>query len=148
MPKFCLAGFLPGLKRLLTDLITGLGFRSYQLLLVIVLFYLVLGCFIETISMLIATAPLIVPIVAGLDFGPADAHETKIWFGILLIILLEAALITPPIGVNLYVVQGVRGKGSMVDVIGGLLPFVITMFIMIGLILAFPGIALWATRLF
>jgi len=87
-------------------------------------------------------------IVAGLDFGLADAHETKIWFGILLIILLEAALITPPIGVNLYVVQGVRGKGAMMDVIVGSLPFVITMFVMIGLIMAFPGIALWATRLF
>ena len=137
-----------GLTRLLTDFITGLGLGPYQLLLVIVVFYLVLGCFMETFSMLITTAPLIVPIVAGLDFGLADAHETKIWFGILLIILLEAALITPPIGVNLYVVQGVRGKGSMVDVIVGSLPFVITMFIMIGLIMAFPGIALWATRLF
>lgn len=114
----------------------------------IVLFYLVLGCFIEIFSMLITTAPLIVPIVAGLDFGLADAHETKIWFGILLIILLEAALITPPIGVDLYVVQGVRGKGSMVGVIVGSLAFVITMFVMIGLIMAFPGIALWAMRLF
>ena len=122
--------------------------RLYSTLLVIIIFYLVLGCFMETFSMLITTAPLIVPIVAGLDFGLADAHETKIWFGILLIILLEAALITPPIGVNLYVVQGVRGKGAMMDVIVGSLPFVITMFVMIALIIAFPGIALWATRLF
>jgi TRAP-type C4-dicarboxylate transport system permease large subunit len=137
-----------GLTRILTDFITGLGLGPYQLLLVIVIFYVVLGCFMETFSMLITTAPLIVPIVAGLDFGLADAHETKIWFGILLIILLEAALITPPIGVNLYVVQGVRGKGAMMDVIVGSLPFVITMFVMIGLIMAFPGIALWATRLF
>jgi len=135
-----------GVTALLTKFITDLGLGPYQLLLAIVAFYIVLGCFMETFSMLITTAPLIVPIVAGLDFGLADAHETKIWFGILLIILLEAALITPPIGVNLYVVQGVRAKGSIIDVIVGSLPFVITMFVMLGLIIIFPGIALWLPR--
>ncbi len=61
-------------------------------------------------------------------------------------VLLETALITPPIGVNLYVVQGVRGRGSMNDVILGSLPFVITMFVMIVLLMLYPGIAMWLPR--
>jgi TRAP-type C4-dicarboxylate transport system permease large subunit len=102
----------------------------------------------ETFSMLITTAPLIVPIVAALDLGIGDSHTVRIWFGILLTVLLETALITPPIGVNLYVVQGVRGRGTMNDVIVGTLPFVATMFVMIVLLVYFPTIALWLPKQF
>ena len=70
-----------------------------------------------------------------------------VWFGILLMVLLETALITPPIGINLYVVQGVRGRGEMLDVMIGAAPFVLTMFAMIALLLAFPGLALWLPSL-
>ena len=69
-------------------------------------------------------------------------------FGILMMLLLETALITPPIGVNLYVIQGVRGTGSMNDVIRGAVPFVIALLVMIGLLLAFPQIALWMPQKF
>ena len=71
-----------------------------------------------------------------------------VWWGIVLTVLLETALITPPIGVNLYVVQGVRGRGSMNDVMLGSLPFVITMFVMIALLVIFPQIALYLPGLF
>lgn len=125
-----------GLTQQLTDFIKGLGLGPTYMMLVIIVFYLLLGCFMETLSMLITTAPLITPIVVSLGYDP-------VWFGILLTVLLETALITPPIGVNLYVVQGVRNRGSMNDVIVGTLPFVATMFLMIGLLLAYPNIALW-----
>ncbi|MDE0253315.1 MAG: TRAP transporter large permease subunit, partial [Rhodospirillaceae bacterium] len=95
-----------------------------------------------TYSMLILTAPLLVPIVAQQDFGLADADANKVWFGIIMIILLETALITPPVGVNLYVVQGVRARGSITDTISGSLPFVVTMFVMIALIVLFPPLTL------
>ena len=65
-----------------------------------------------------------------------------------MMVMLETALITPPIGVNLYVVQGVRSRGTMNDVIIGTLPFVATMFVMIALLVAFPGIALWLPQMF
>ena len=91
--------------------------------------------------MLLVTAPLITPIVVALGYDP-------VWFGVLLMVLLETALITPPIGINLYVVQAVRGKGEMLDVMKGALPFVGTMFAMIALLLAFPQIALWLPSLF
>jgi len=101
----------------------------------------VIGCFMETLSMLLTTAPLIAPIVIALGFDP-------VWFGILLMVLLETALITPPIGINLYVVQGVRERGELSDVMIGAAPFVVAMIAMIGLLLVFPDIALWLPGLF
>jgi C4-dicarboxylate transporter, DctM subunit len=125
-----------GLTRSLALFLDDLGLSPLGTLLVIVVFYVVLGCFMETLSMLITTTPLVAPIVFQLGYDP-------VWFGILLMVLLETALITPPIGVNLYVVQGVRGRGQISDVILGALPFVIMMFVMVGLLIAFPQIALW-----
>ncbi len=86
--------------------------------------------------MLITTAPLVTPIVVALGYDP-------VWFGILLTVLLETALITPPVGVNLYVVQGIRTRGTLNDVIVGTAPFVGTMFVMLALLMLFPQIALW-----
>ena len=125
-----------GLTQQLTAFIAGLGLGPTYTMLVIILFYLVLGCFMETLSMLITTAPLVTPIVVALGYDP-------VWFGILLTVLLETALITPPVGVNLYVVQGIRTRGALNDVIAGTLPFVGTMFVMLALLMLFPQIALW-----
>ena len=130
-----------GLTSQLTDFVTGLGLTPMQTMLMIIGFYIVLGCFMETLSMLLTTAPLIAPVVVSLGFDP-------VWFGVLLMVLLEAALITPPIGINLYVVQGIRKKGGLNDVMIGTLPFVIAMFAMIGLLLVFPDLALWLPGLF
>ena len=129
-----------GLTQALADFVTGLGLTPFQTMLMIVAILVFLGCFMETLSMLLITAPLITPIVVKLGYDP-------VWFGILLMVLLESALITPPIGINLYVVQGVRGRGEMLDVMKGAAPFVITMFAMIALLLMFPDIALWLPSL-
>jgi C4-dicarboxylate transporter, DctM subunit len=117
----------------------SLGLGKYGTMVLIVVFYLILGCFMETISMMILTTPFIAPIVFGLGWDP-------IWWGIVLTILIEAALITPPVGLNLYVVQGMRGRGSINEVIRGALPFVGAMVVLIGLLMAFPAIALWLPR--
>ena len=130
-----------GLTQALSQFILELGLTPMQTLLAVIVFYLVLGCFMETLSMLLTTTPLVVPIIVALGFDP-------VWFGILMMVMLETALITPPIGVNLYVVQGVRGRGSMNDVIAGTLPFVATMFVMIALLVIFPEIALWLPKVF
>jgi len=130
-----------GLTSMLTDFITGLGLTPMQTMFMIVGFYILLGCFMETLSMLLTTAPLIAPVVIALGFDP-------VWFGVLLMVLLETALITPPIGINLYVVQGIRKKGGLNDVMIGTLPFVATMFAMVGLLLAFPDLALWLPKFF
>lgn len=129
-----------GLTQALADFVTGLGLTPMQTMLMLIAILIVIGCFMETLSMLLTTAPLITPIVVALGFDP-------VWFGILLMVLLETALITPPIGINLYVVQGVREKGDLTDVMIGAAPFVLTMFAMLGMLLVFPEIALWLPSL-
>lgn len=129
-----------GLTRAIFDFIEGLGLTPYQTLYLLILIYLILGFFMETLSMLVITTPIVAPVMAALGFD-------LVWFGILLTILLELALITPPVGVNLYVVQSVREKGPMSDVIIGAVPFVLAMLVMIVLLIVFPDIALWLPRL-
>jgi tripartite ATP-independent transporter DctM subunit len=128
-------GVTEGLGRIIEDL--GLGKHGTMAL--IVVFYLILGCFMETISMMILTTPFIAPIVFKLGWDP-------IWWGVVLTILIEAALITPPVGLNLYVVQGMRERGSINDVIRGALPFVIAMVALVALLMAAPDVALWLPR--
>ena len=141
------AGFLnfvmsaTGLTSGIADSITGLGFSPAWMLLVLVVFYLVLGCFMETLSMMITTIPIVAPIMIALGFDP-------IWLGIVIIILVEAALITPPVGLNLFVVQSLRKSGSMNSVIIGSLPFVAAMFVMLLLLALVPDLALWLPRVF
>ncbi len=125
-----------GLTQAIFDVIESLGLTPYQTLFLLIGIYLVLGCFMETLSMLVITTPIVAPVMAGLGFD-------LIWFGILLTLLLELALITPPVGVNLYVVQSVRSHGPMSDVIIGAIPFVLMMLIMVLLLIVFPDIALW-----
>ncbi|HEY9222569.1 MAG TPA: TRAP transporter large permease [Variovorax sp.] len=130
-----------GLTTALTNSIQGLGLSPAWMLLVVVVFYLVLGCFMETLSMMITTIPIVAPIMIGLGYDP-------IWLGIVIIVLVEAALITPPVGLNLFVVQSLRKTGSMNAVIVGALPFVFAMFIMLALLAAFPALALWLPQVF
>ncbi|MBE7637201.1 TRAP transporter large permease subunit [Sneathiella sp. P13V-1] len=130
-----------GLTTQLTDFIVGLGLGPLGTLLLIVAFYIILGCFMETFSMLITTATIVTPIVVSMGYDP-------VWFGILLMVLLETALITPPIGINLFVVQSIRSSGQLKDLMIGALPFVATMFAMIALLIAFPELALWLPQLF
>ena len=125
-----------GLSGKVMSYVTGFGLSPTGTIIVIVLFYLVLGMFMESLSMLVATVPIITPVVAALGFNP-------IWFGVLMMLLIETALVTPPVGFNLFVVQGVRSRGQIYDVIVGSAPFVITLMAMIALLIAFPQIALW-----
>jgi len=125
-----------GLTRRVGAFLNELGLGPTETILVIVGFYILLGCFMETLSMMVATVPIFTPVVVSLGYDP-------VWFGILVILLVETAMITPPVGINLFVVHGLRGGGSLDDVILGSLPFVLTLLAMIGLIIAFPGIALW-----
>ena len=125
-----------GLGRALQELMAGLGLTPLMTLFAIILLYIVLGFFIETLSLMVATIPIIVPIVVALGYD-------KIWFGILMIILVEMALITPPVGLNLFVVQGARRSGSFTDVILGAIPYALVMLAMVGLLILFPQIALF-----
>jgi len=132
--NFVMAG--TGLTSDLTEAIRGLDLPPLAMVLVVVVFYLVLGCFMETLSMMIMTVPVVAPVMIALGFDP-------IWLGIVIIVLVETALITPPVGLNLFVVQSLRKSGSMTAVIVGSLPFVLALFLMVALLVAFPQLALW-----
>lgn len=125
-----------GMGRELKDMLVGLHFSPMGTLCVVIALYIVLGFFIETLSLMVATIPIIVPIMTGMGFD-------KVWFGILLIVMIEMALITPPVGLNLYVVQGARKSGSMADVMIGTIPYVLVMVAMIVALIFAPSIALY-----
>jgi C4-dicarboxylate transporter DctM subunit len=112
---------------------------------ILVLFYLVLGTFMEALSMMVTTVPILVPVLKSMGVD-------LVWFGIIMVILLEAALVSPPEGLNLYVIHGIRKSvseeagiesGSMIDLWLGVLPFMLGMAVVIALIIQFPQIALW-----
>ena len=129
-----------GVQREIESAVKALALPPVGLMLAVVALYLVLGCFMEGFSIVIVTVPIVVPIVKAAGFDP-------IWFGVVLTILLETALITPPVGVNLYVVQMVRARGSIADVIMGAAPFVAVMLVLIAVLMAFPALALWLPEL-
>jgi len=129
-----------GLSKEIVNLILDLRLTPLETMIAIVIFYLVLGCFMETMAMMVTTVPLIEPIVRSMGYD-------SVWFGIIIILLVETAMITPPVGINLYIVHGVRGEGALHEVIAGAAPFVITLIAMVVLLIAWPELALWLPRL-
>lgn len=126
-----------GVAQIMTQWVVSLNLSLTQLLLVMIVFYLILGCFLEVLSIQVATIPIAYPIVTAVGCDP-------IWFGIFIVLMSEIAMITPPVGMNLYVVQGVRQDGGQIsDVMRGALPFVIIMLAFTLLLIAFPEIVLW-----
>ncbi len=125
-----------GLTTMLVDTVKGLDLPPLGMMLAIIAFYLLLGCFMDTLAMLVTTAPLTVPIVVALGYDP-------VWFGIMLIVLCEMGQLTPPFGMNLFVVHSVRGEGKFMDVVIGVLPFLAVLLVMIALLLAVPQLATW-----
>jgi len=125
--------------RLATELVEAVqtaGLSPMMTLGFVALVYLVLGMFIDPVSMMIMTLPIVYPLITALGFDP-------VWFGIILVLLIEIGLITPPVGMNLYVLQGVNPHARSRDIMIGALPFVAIMLALIALLVAFPQIALW-----
>lgn len=129
-----------GLADIFRGIMMDLGLGPFVTLMLLVAGYIVLGMFMESFAMLMMTVPIVVPVVVALGYDP-------IWFGIFLTILIEISLITPPVGINLYVVQSVRGHGSLMDIVYGVLPFLIAMVAMLFILIAFPDLALYLPRL-
>lgn len=120
----------------LAKLITGLNVPPLTVILVILLIYLVLGCVFESLSMLLLTVPVFVPLVQGLGFD-------LIWFGIVVVVVTEISLITPPIGMNVFIIKGIAPDVPLGSIYRGVLPFVLAQIILIAIIVGFPEIALW-----
>jgi len=124
-----------GLPRQLVQITTELGIGPITFLIAVMMLIFVLGMFLETISIILITTPIVLPVMLHLGINP-------IWYGILLTINLELALITPPVGMNLFVIKGITG-GSMRPIIRGVVPYVGLMLVTLVLVLLFPELALW-----
>jgi C4-dicarboxylate transporter DctM subunit len=99
-----------------------------------------LGCILETVSIILITVPILYPLIMGLGFDP-------IWFAIIMVVNMELALITPPVGMNLFVIQGICPETRMSEIIKGVLPFGLMMIATIALLAIFPQLATWLPAL-
>ena len=120
----------------LTEFVTGLEMNRWLVMLSINILLLILGCFLETVSIILITVPILFPIIMQLGFDP-------IWFAIVLVINMELALITPPVGMNLFVIQGIRRDAGMADIARGVFPFALMMVLLIVIIAFLPELVLW-----
>jgi tripartite ATP-independent transporter DctM subunit len=120
----------------LTGFLTQLGLGPYGVLALIMLMYLVLGCLMDAMAMIILTVPIIFPVIVQLGFDP-------IWFGIIIVMTVELGLIHPPVGMNVFVIKSVVHDVSFMTIFKGVIPFVLTDLLRLLILIAFPAIALW-----
>jgi len=120
----------------LTGFVTSLGLNRYEVLALIMVMYLVLGCLMDAMAMIILTVPIIFPVITQLGFDP-------IWFGVIIVMTVELGLIHPPVGMNVFVIKSVVQDVSFTTIFKGVIPFVITDIIRLVILIAFPIIALW-----
>ncbi len=132
-----LAISLTGVAEAMTKWVAGLGLSATGLILALIVFYLILGMFMDVLSMQVATIPITYPIAVALGVDP-------IWFGIFIVLMCELGLITPPVGMNLFVVHGIRpDKGGIEDAIYGALPYAVIMILFTMLLIMVPQLVTW-----
>ena len=129
------------LPELLTEGARAAGLSPLMVMLLIIVVYLVLGCFLEGIGMVLITVPVFLPLVAAFGYDP-------IWFGILLVIMVEVSLLTPPVGMNLFVIQAQAPDIRIMDIYRGVAPFLIAPLALVVSLFLVPELALWLPRLF
>jgi C4-dicarboxylate transporter DctM subunit len=116
--------------------VVGLGLNRYIVMCILIVIYLILGCLMEGLSIIILTIPITYPLILKMGFDP-------IWFGVMITVLIEMGLITPPVGVNVFVIAGVAKDVPMYSIFRGIVPFVFAMLVLIALLVIFPQIALF-----
>jgi tripartite ATP-independent transporter DctM subunit len=127
---------LASVPTLVSDWISGLPLGKTAVLMVIVGMYFVLGCLLDSLAMILLTIPIVFPIIKALGYDP-------VWFGIIIVMVVELGLITPPIGMNVFVIKGMTKDVPLETIFRGVTPFIIAQVILIGILILFPQIALW-----
>lgn len=125
-----------GLTSAIVGLVTAYDLPPLGLMIAVIVFYLILGAFMDEMAMMISTVPVIAPVVFAAGFD-------GVWFGVMLVLLMQAGMILPPVGINLFVIQGVRRTGRISEIAWGATPFVLAMVMMMALLIVFPQLALW-----
>jgi C4-dicarboxylate transporter, DctM subunit len=127
---------LASIPSLISDWIANLPLGKAAILLVIIGMYFILGCLLDSLAMVLLTIPIVFPIVNALGYDP-------IWFGIIIVMVVELSLITPPIGMNVFVIKGIARDVPLEDIFRGVMPFIVAQVILIAILIVFPQIALW-----
>jgi C4-dicarboxylate transporter, DctM subunit len=124
------------LPNLLTTWVQDLGLAPWMVILLLVAFFIALGCFLDAISMILITVPVFLPLATGLGYDP-------IWFGMIVLVAVEVGMITPPVGLNIFVIRAQLPDVALGDVYRGIVPFLSAHFGLIALLMLLPGLALW-----
>tara|TARA_R110000868_G_scaffold69764_2_gene205076 strand:+ start:4763 stop:6085 length:1323 start_codon:yes stop_codon:yes gene_type:complete len=131
----------------LSEWVVNQGFGAWTVLVIILLLYLVMGCLMDSLSMILLTVPIFFPIISVLDFG-LTPEELAIWFGIIILIVVEVGLITPPVGMNLFVINSMDRDTPIAKTYSAVMYFVASDIVRVALLVIFPGITLFLLRIF
>jgi TRAP-type C4-dicarboxylate transport system permease large subunit len=118
----------------------------YLVLATMLVLYLIFGCVMDSLSMILLTIPIFWPILMGLDFA-MDPEELKVWFGIIALIVVEVGLITPPVGMNVFIINKMAREVPMIESFKGVMPFLISDIVRVVILILFPSITLLLPRL-
>lgn len=132
----------------LASWVVGLNWPPLGVLMVIIIIYLVLGCIMDSLSMILLTIPIFFPIIMGIDLWGLGADDKAIWFGILALMVVEVGLITPPVGMNVFIISAMVKHVPMKEIFKTILPFLASDFVRIALLVLFPSIALVVFQIF
>jgi tripartite ATP-independent transporter DctM subunit len=131
----------------MSEYVVAMGLSPWVVLVVILAVYLVFGCIMDSLSMILLTIPIFFPIISGLDFG-LSAEETALWFGILVLIVVEVGLITPPVGMNLFIINSMDKDTRLGATYKAIMPFIASDIVRTIILVIFPGLTLYLVRLF
>ena len=133
---------LSGVPQFMADWVVGQGYSPWFVLVVILVFYLVFGCLMDSLSMILLTVPIFFPVISAMDFGMSTEH-LAIWFGILVLIVVEVGLITPPVGMNLFIINSMDRETPMTETYKAVMYFVGSDIVRVIILVMFPAITLF-----
>ena len=135
-----------GVPQAAAEMMVNSGLPPMGVLILLIAALIVLGCLMDSLSMILLAIPFFWPVIAGMDFGMSQ-DDLKVWFGILALILVELGLITPPVGMNVFVINSLAKDVPMSRTFAGVMPFFFAELIRVALLVAFPALSLWLPRL-
>lgn len=134
---------LSQISQLLADLAVNSGWSPLLILAAMMVMYVLLGCVMDSLSMILLTIPIFLPIIMGLDFWGLEYTDKAVWFGILALMVVEIGLITPPVGMNVFIINSLAKDVPMGETFKGVLPFLASDVVRVVLLIMFPSLSLW-----
>ena len=130
----------------LAEWVKNSGMPPMAVLIAILVVYVLLGCVMDSLAMILLTIPIFYPMIMGLDFFGMSVPDKSVWFGILALMVVEIGLVHPPVGMNLFIIQKLAKDVPYIETARGVMPFLASDFIRIGFLVAFPALSLWLVR--